>query len=112
MTRVGWYRLFVVAGAIALLEVLCLTGVIDKITMQPRSYRDLACSSRAGQRRDREDAHEYPAGAGPVLGAGVIAGALLHRIPLRDTLDPLFATYAAHFRATFFIVSSPDLPQS
>ena len=35
MRRVIIYRLLVVASAIALLEVLCLAGVIDKITMQP-----------------------------------------------------------------------------
>ena len=34
MRRATWYRLLVVAAAIAMLEVLCLTGVIDKITMQ------------------------------------------------------------------------------
>ena len=33
MNRLLAYRLAVIAGAVALLEVLCLTGVIDKITM-------------------------------------------------------------------------------
>ena len=28
MSRVAWYRIFVIVGAIALLELLCLTGVI------------------------------------------------------------------------------------
>jgi NitT/TauT family transport system permease protein len=34
MSRLAWYRILVVGAAVALLEVLCLTGVIDKITMQ------------------------------------------------------------------------------
>ena len=40
MNAVVAYRVAVVAGAIALLEVLCLTGVIDKITMQVRRCHD------------------------------------------------------------------------
>ena len=35
MTRITFYRLLVVAAAVLALEVLCLTGVIDKLTMQP-----------------------------------------------------------------------------
>ena len=35
MKRIVVYRTLVIGGVIALLEVLCLTGVIDKITMQP-----------------------------------------------------------------------------
>ena len=34
MKRLVVYRALVIGGVIALLEVLCLTGVIDKITMQ------------------------------------------------------------------------------
>ena len=34
MSRLAWYRVLVVGGLVALLEVLCLAGVIDKITMQ------------------------------------------------------------------------------
>jgi NitT/TauT family transport system permease protein len=35
MKRLVVYRFAVIAGAIALIELLCLTGGIDKITMQP-----------------------------------------------------------------------------
>ena len=35
MTRVTLYRVLVIVAAVLALEVLCLTGVIDKITMQP-----------------------------------------------------------------------------
>ena len=34
MTRLVVYRTLVIGGILALLEVLCLTGAIDKITMQ------------------------------------------------------------------------------
>ena len=33
MSKVAWYRIAVVGGIVALLEVLCLAGFIDKITM-------------------------------------------------------------------------------
>ena len=33
MGKVGWYRTLVIGGIVALLEVLCLAGVIDKNTM-------------------------------------------------------------------------------
>ena len=35
MTRVTLYRVLVIALTVLALEVLCLTGAIDKITMQP-----------------------------------------------------------------------------
>ena len=34
MSRIAWYRVLVVGGAIAVLEALCMAGMIDKITMQ------------------------------------------------------------------------------
>jgi NitT/TauT family transport system permease protein len=54
---------------------------------------------------------------GLALGVGIIAGALLHRVrALRDTLDPLFATYYAvpvfAFYPFFIVVFGlGDLPQ-
>ena len=43
MKRLIIYRTLVIGGIVALLEVLCLTGVIDRITMQAphRIVRDL-----------------------------------------------------------------------
>jgi NitT/TauT family transport system permease protein len=121
MTRVAWYRLFVVAGAVALLEVLCLTGVIDKITMQPphliaRDLYRMLVSGRMNAAIVKTLTNTLLA-LGLALGVGVIAGALLHRMhSLRDTLDPLFATYYAvpifAFYPFFIVVFGlGDLPQ-
>jgi len=33
LSKVGWYRTLVIGGIVALLEALCLAGIIDKITM-------------------------------------------------------------------------------
>jgi NitT/TauT family transport system permease protein len=100
VNRVLLYRLLVIAGAIALLEALCLTGVIDKITMQAPHLiaRDLYRMLVSG----RMNAAIMITLTNTVLalvlalGVGIVAGALLHRFrTLRDTLDPLFATYYA-----------------
>ena len=44
MTRITLYRVLVVAAAVLLLELLCLTGVIDRLTMSAPHVivRDLA----------------------------------------------------------------------
>ena len=108
MSRLGWYRVLVVGGLIALLEVLCLSGVIDKITMQAPHlivrdlYRMLASGRMNGAIMK-------------TLGNTMLA--LLHRWrALRDTLDPLFATYYAvpvfAFYPFFIVVFGlGDLPQ-
>jgi NitT/TauT family transport system permease protein len=100
MSRVRLYQVGVVAGFVALLEVLCLAGVIDKITMQPPhriviDFFRLMASGRLNA--------EIAKSMGNVLIAfvlayviGVVAGTLLHSYRMaRDTLDPLFATYYA-----------------
>jgi NitT/TauT family transport system permease protein len=97
MSRLVLYRALVIGAVIALLEVLCLTGVIDKITMQPPHLiaRDLY----------------------RMLVSGRMNGALLHRWRnVRDTLDPLFATYYAvpvfAFYPFFIVVFGlGDVPQ-
>ena len=121
MSRVAWYRLLVVASAIALLELLCLAGVIDKITMQPPHliardlYRMLA-SGRMNAAIVKTLSNTLLALV-LALGVGIVAGALLHRVrALRDTLDPLFATYYAvpvfAFYPFFIVVFGlGDLPQ-
>jgi NitT/TauT family transport system permease protein len=121
MTRVAWYRLFVVAGAIALLEGLCVAGAIDKITMQPphliaRDLYRMLVSGRMNAAIMKTLSNTVLA-LGLALGVGIVAGALLHRMrSLRDTLDPLFATYYAvpifAFYPFFIVVFGlGDLPQ-
>ncbi|HEV8257773.1 MAG TPA: ABC transporter permease subunit [Casimicrobiaceae bacterium] len=121
VSRVAWYRLLVIAGAIALLEVLCVTGVIDKITMQAphlivRDLYRMLVSGRMNGAITKTLGNTMLA-LGLALGVGIIAGALLHRFrALRETLDPLFATYYAvpvfAFYPFFIVVFGlGDLPQ-
>jgi NitT/TauT family transport system permease protein len=94
------YQIAVVAGLVAALEALCLVGVIDKITMPPphRIAIDFVRLMASGKLNA-----EIAKSMGNVLLAfvvayalGVAAGTLLHaHRALRDTLDPLFATYYA-----------------
>jgi len=121
MKRVVLYRTAVIVGALALLEVLCLTGVIDKITMQPPHLivRDLFRLLASGKMNGAiiKTLTNTILALVLALGVGVIAGALLHRRrALRDTLDPLFATYYAvpvfAFYPFFIVVFGlGDLPQ-
>jgi NitT/TauT family transport system permease protein len=121
MKRVVLYRTAVIVGALALLEVLCLTGVIDKITMQPPHLivRDLFRLLASGKMNSAiiKTLTNTILALVLALGVGVIAGALLHRRrALRDTLDPLFATYYAvpvfAFYPFFIVVFGlGDLPQ-
>ena len=121
MKRLVLYRVAVIAGAIALLEVLCLTGAIDKITMQPPHLiaRDLYRLLISGRMNGAiaKTLTNTVLSLILALGVGVIAGALLHRRrALRDTLDPLFATYYAvpvfAFYPFFIVVFGlGDLPQ-
>ena len=121
MKRLVAYRFAVIASAIAVIELLCLTGGIDKITMQPphliaRDLYRLLVSGRMNGAIMKTLTNTVLALV-LALGIGVIAGALLHRKrALRDTLDPLFATYYAvpvfAFYPFFIVVFGlGDLPQ-
>ena len=100
MSRVRLYQVAVIGGFVLLLEALCVGGVIDKVTMPPphRIAVDFVklLKSKA----------MYPVigkSMGNVLVDFVLAyvlvivtGTALHGYrTLRDTLDPLFATYYA-----------------
>jgi len=121
MTRVGWYRLLVVLAAVALLEALCLTGMIDKITMQAphlivRDFYRIVVSGRMNA-AIAKTLTNIVAALGLALAVGIVMAVLLHRArALRDTLDPLFATYYAvpvfAFYPVFIVVFGlGDLPQ-
>jgi NitT/TauT family transport system permease protein len=121
VTRLAWYRVSVVGSTIALLEVLCLTGVIDKITMPPPHLiaRDLYRMLVSGRMNGAitKTLGNTALALVLALGVGIVAGALLHRVrALRDTLDPLFATYYAvpvfAFYPFFIVVFGlGDMPQ-
>jgi len=119
--RVFAYRLAVIVGAIALLEVLCLAGVIDKITMQPphRIAIDLVRLLASGRMNAAivKTLSNTLIALLLALAVGIVVGALLHRQrALRGTLDPLFATYYAvpvfAFYPFFIVVFGlGDVPQ-
>lgn len=100
MSRVAWYRWAIVAALVLLLEALCLTGVIDKITMPPPHIilRDLFRMLLAGRYFDeigKSIVNVLVAFASAYL-VGVIIGTILHgHKTTREILDPLFATYYA-----------------
>lgn len=121
MRRLFLYRLLVVAAAIALLEVACLAGFIDRITMQPpheiaRDFvRLLASGTMNGAMR--KTLGNAALAFALALFVGVSFAALLHGLrALRATLDPLFATYYAVPVFAFYpflivVFGLGDLPQ-
>ena len=100
MSRLRLYQITVVAGFILLLEALCLSGVIDKITMPAPHIilRDLFLMLLAGRYFDeigKSFVNVLVAFASAYL-VGVIIGTILHgHKTTREILDPLFATYYA-----------------
>ena len=121
MTRLSAYRVLVVAAAIALLEVLCLAGAIDRITMQPphEIARDFVRLLASGKMNDaiRKTLGNAAIAFGLALVGGVSFAALLHGLrALRATLDPVFATYYAVPVFAFYpflivVFGLGDLPQ-
>jgi NitT/TauT family transport system permease protein len=121
MNRMFWYRTLVIAAAIALLEALCVAGIIDKITMQPphRIAVDLwhILASGSMNAAIRKTLGNSAIALAFALVVGIAVGALLHGYHgLRDTIDPLFATYYAvpvfAFYPFFIVVFGfGDVPQ-
>ena len=100
MSRVAIYQTTVVVVFIALLEILCVSGVIDKITMPPphiiaRDFFRLMISGKLYPEIGKSMANVAIACIASFV-VGIVAGTLIHGYKtLRDTLDPLFATYYA-----------------
>ena len=100
MTRIALYRVLVIAAAVLLLELLCAAGVIDRLTMPPphRILRDLAVILASGSQNAAiaKTLTNASIAFGLALVAGVITAVALHGYrAVRETLDPLFATYYA-----------------
>ena len=100
MSRVRCYQVAVIAGFVLLLELLCLAGVIDKITMPPPhriaiDFVKLMWSGRLYPEIGKSMANVLLAFVLAYV-LGIVIGTMLHgHKVLRDTLDPLFATYYA-----------------
>src|SRR5215813_7351181 len=100
MKAVRLYQAAVIVGFVLLLEVLCLTGTIDKVTMPAPHVilRDFVLMIVRGQ---------YASDIGTTMlnvfiafvsafVIGILTGTILHGYKTaRDVLDPLFATYYA-----------------
>ncbi len=100
MTRLTLYRVAVIAILLGIVEALCLGGVIDRITMPPphRIVLDLYKLLASGSLNKAIAKTLGNSGIAFLLalGVGVVFSAILHgHRAVRDTLDPLFATYYA-----------------
>ncbi|MGQ0665202.1 MAG: ABC transporter permease [Pseudomonadota bacterium] len=100
MSRLGLIRLALIAGLLAVLELLCRTGVITRLTMIPPSemvaaLAYLLVSGTVDADIARTLSCVVVAFALAVV-AGFAAGVLLHASPrARRAFDPLLATYYA-----------------
>ena len=93
-------RIALLLALVGGLEILCLTGIIDHITMQPphRMMFDLVRLLASGSldRAIAKTLGNVAAAFTIAMILGLAAGVVLHRWKrLRGTLDPLFATYYA-----------------
>ena len=100
MTRVTVYRVLAIAAAVLLLEGLCLAGIIDRLTMPPphRILRDLAVILISGSQNAAivKTLTNASIALALALVAGITSAVVLHGYrPVRETLEPLFATYYA-----------------
>ena len=100
MTRVALYRVLVIAVAVLLLEGLCLAGIIDRLTMPPphRILHDLAVILISGSQNAAilKTLTNASIALSLALVVGVASAVVLHGYrPVRETLEPLFATYYA-----------------
>ena len=100
MRRVRIYQIAVIAGVLLLLEALCLAGVIDKITMPPPhriaiDFVRLLLAGKLYPEIGKSLANVMLAFA-LAYSIGIVTGTVLHGYrTVRETLDPLFATYYA-----------------
>jgi NitT/TauT family transport system permease protein len=98
--KVRLIQIGVIAGLVLLLEVLCVAGVIDRITMPPPhriivDFVKLMVSGRLYPEIGKSMGNVLLAFAVAYV-LGIAIGTMLHGYKaVRDTLDPLFATYYA-----------------
>ncbi len=100
MTKAGLIRLALIAVLLGALEVLVRIGRIDALTMQAphKMLLDLYAMLASGKLNKSIAKTMGNAGFAFVIAVslGVISGLMIHRMRrVRETLDPLFATYYA-----------------
>lgn len=100
MRRAALWRIALLVVAVGGLELLCLNGSIDRLTMQPphRILIDLVVLLAGGELNGAILKTLRNAALAVVLAmtVGIVVAVALHRLrSLRQMLDPLFATYYA-----------------
>ncbi len=100
MSRLGWWRLGLVAGLVGLLEVLCRAGAIKRLTMIPPSEMAAALwDILSGGSANQDIARTLLCVAAAFVlsvSVGFALGVAVHASPrLRRAIDPLLATYYA-----------------
>lgn len=100
MSRAAWLRLLVLALLIGLLEILCRTGAINRLTMIPPSAMVEALFKLLQQAKMRSHIGETLGNVGIAFGlsvaGGFVAGVVIRAWPrFRRALDPLLATWYA-----------------
>jgi NitT/TauT family transport system permease protein len=98
--REAWARLALIAGAVALLEALCQTHIINPLTLIAPSEMAAALWEMLAAGRLTADIETTFMSVGAAfalaVGFGFAAGAALHALPrLRRSVDPLLASYYA-----------------
>ena len=121
MTQAGWLRLFVIVGAIGFIEAACRFGLIPSITMIPPSRMVIALIDLLSSGKFTIDITVTLSNVSIAIVlamvVGVLVGTALHSVPpLRQILDPLFATYYAVPMYAFYpllivVLGLGDLPQ-
>ena len=100
MSRLGVIRLAVIIAAVIVIEAMCRVGWIDRFTMQPpvQIVIDLWKILVSGKHvaAIAKTLTNAAIGFGLAVSVGILVGVLVHRRRLlRETLEPLFATYYA-----------------
>ena len=100
MNRIIFFRLLAIAVVVAVIELLCRIGWIDRFTMQPplQIAVDLWKLLLSGKHLEAIQKTMVNAAIGFSLAVsvGVVVAVFVHRRRLlRETLEPLFATYYA-----------------
>ncbi len=100
MGKAGWIRLFLLIGAIALLEALCRFGAIKPLTLIPPSKMATALYGLFEAGKIQADIRQTLGNVALALIsaclAGFVVGVVLHGLPrVRRAIDPLLASYYA-----------------
>jgi NitT/TauT family transport system permease protein len=100
MTRYGWVRIGIVAGAGLILEILCRTSVIPRFIMIPPSEMLASAWQILATGEMKGDLYFSLINIGLAIGLSVAGGfltglAIYSLPPLRSTLEPFLTSYSA-----------------